>query len=361
MYKLTRIFQIILMFVAIWFVYWGHIDPMFFNEAILIDTFSNNITSVIVYSVAILAAILIELREKVQVQSNKNINSDHSDSQLNETYPIQKDNMSSKNIPLNTRRIPSKIIGIFVIFGGALILAASIIGASSPLAFIGLSLTFWGILLLFVSPIKFVNSSVLVANSLSQYATIDRIVEEFDYISKPIYLPSYSKDAYLSEYMGKLNESVIFLSANDDVSFPHFEVMAKHFVTKNPEGVCISSPGFGLLRLFEEEAKFDFASIDLDDLSDILSELITVKFELANGFEMQLDNDVLHVKIVNSIYKDLYSESNKLKSIYFIGCPLASSVASAAAKTIGKVLKSSSSKISRDLKTFEVWYKIIEG
>jgi len=258
--------------------------------------------------------------------------------------------------------MPSSKIGIGLLVIGAVLLLASTIASLTTLAFVGLCLTFWVVLFLFARPTKFVRSTMLDATALSFYTTIDRIVDDLNYNGKATYVPSYPKEAYLPDYLKGLKEMVVFISAKDITTMPTLEEMAKkQFLVKNPKGVCITPPGSGLVSLFEKELRVDFTKIDLEDLYDSLPTVIVKNLELANSFEMESENELIRVKITDSVYKDLYSKERKLKSVHSVGCPLTSAVACAIAKTTRKLVNIAKSNISPDLKTVEVWYQTVEG
>ena len=276
---------------------------------------------------------------------------------------LESENKALTQELLKYRRLPSRKIGFTLLIIGALVLVASFVATTSTvLAFIGLGLTFWGALFLFAKPIKFVRSTLLDSTALSSYTTIDRIIDDLNYTGKPIYIPPYPKEAYLPEYLKGLKEMVVFISAEDITTMPSIEEMAKRqFLVKNPEGICITSPGSGLASLFEKELRADFTKIDLDGLYNSLPTVIVNNLELASNFEIDAEKELIHVKITDSVYKDLYSIEHKLKSIHSVGCPLTSAVACALAKTTGKLVTITKSNISPDLKTIEVWYQTVEG
>lgn len=275
---------------------------------------------------------------------------------------LQSENEALKQELLRYRRLPSNKIAFTLLIIGVLVLVASFIATSIVLAFIGLGLTFWGALFLFAKPIKFVRGTMLDATAISSYTTIDRIIEDINYTGKPLYIPPYPKEAYLPEHLRGLKEMVVFISAKNTTNIPTIEEMAKkQFLVKNPKGICITPPGSGLVTLFEKELRADFTKIDLDGLYNSLPTVIMNNLELASNFEIEAEKELIHVKITDSIYKDLYSKEQKLKSVHSIGCPLTSAVACALAKTTGKLINITKSNISPDLKTVEVWYQTVEG
>ena len=275
---------------------------------------------------------------------------------------LQKENEILKRDILKSKRTPSGKIGFILLAIGALTLVGSVVNTSTVLAFIGLGLTFWGALFLFARPIKFVRGSLLDSTAISSYTTIDRIVQDLNYKGKPIYIPPYPKGAYLPEYLKGLKEMIVFIPAEDVVAMPTIEEMAKkQFLLKNPKGICIAPPGYGLVSLFERELKTEFTQINLDELYDALPTIIVNNLELAKEFEINSEKDLIHIKIIDSVYQDSYSREQGFKSIHSVGCPLTSAIACALAKTTGKLVAIVKDMISPDSKTIEVWYQTLEA
>jgi len=275
---------------------------------------------------------------------------------------LQKENEILKREALKSERKPSGKIGFVLLIIGTLALVGSFVNTSTILAFIGLGLTFWGALFLFVRPIKFVRHSLLDSTAISSYKTIDRMILDLNYKGKPIYIPPYPKEAYLPEYLKGLKEMIVFIPSEDVVAMPTIEEMARQqFLLKNPKGICIAPPGDGLVNLFERELKTEFTQINLDELYNVLPKVIVNNLELAKELEINPEKDVIHVKTVNSVYSDLYASDQNLKSIHSIGCPITSAIACALAKTTGKLVVIVKDMVSPDSKTIEVWYQTLEA
>lgn len=254
-----------------------------------------------------------------------------------------------------------KITVLFLILG-VLSLVFSIYAGAQILAFIGLGLTFWGALFLFLRPVDFVEGSLLYNAATSEYLTIERIINESNYKGKGYYIPPYPKDVYLPEYLKGLKESVVFISAEKDNTMPAIEEMARgKFISTNPKGVLLTPPGSGILTQIEEKSKVDFTKIELNDLAEVLPRLILQDLNLAKEMAMELNGDQAHLKIVDSLYKNLYSARSNLKSIDLLGCPIASAVACALAKTSGRTVAIQKQQVSPDGLAIDVWYRIVQG
>lgn len=260
------------------------------------------------------------------------------------------------------RRIPSQKIGIAFMVPGVLSLIFSILNDIQILAFIGLGLTFWGALFIFVRPIRYVRSSLLDSTAISAYSTIDRIVKDLKYKGKSYYIPPYPREVYLPEHLKGLKDMIVFISADNSSGMPSIEEMAESkFLLENPKGICWIPPGLGLLTQFEKELRTDITKLQLNELCETIPQLILENFQLAKEIEMKPEKNQVYLKIFDSIYKGLYSGEENLESVHFLGCPLVSAIAGAIAKTTGKIVTIHQDRISPDGQTIEVWYHFLEG
>lgn len=255
----------------------------------------------------------------------------------------------------------SKISVLFLI-SGILSFVFSVYSASQMLALIGLGLTFWGALFLLLKPRKFVESSLLYSASVSEYLTIDRIIDEFNYKGRGYYIPPYPKDVYLPEYLKGLKASVVFISGKNNSEMPSIEEIAKgNFMSKSQKGVLVVPPGSGILTQIEEKMNMDFTKMSLDELCEVLPTILLQDFNLAKEIEMKPDGDNIHLKMLDSLYKNLYSARNALKSVSLIGCPITSAVACALAKNSGRNVTIQKQQVSPDGSAVQVWYRVEQG
>lgn len=276
--------------------------------------------------------------------------------------PTEREQPEEGNMKLRQAlRIQPIRISIVFLVPGILSLAFSIISNSQVLAFIGLGLTFWGALLLFVRPLRYVEGSLLNSTSISTYITIDRVVKDLKAKGKGHYIPPYPEQTYIPEHLKGLKDMVAFISTDNDSVDPSIEEIAKgKFLLENPKGICLSPPGVGLITRFEKQLKTDITKLELAELCESLSHLIIEDFQLAKEIEMKPDEESVYLKVIDSVYKQLYAEK-KLKSVRLLGCPLVSAVACAIAKTTGKVVTIQEDRISPDVQTIEVWFRTVQG
>jgi hypothetical protein len=357
-----RFLQTVFLFIAMWSFFWAHIYEISVWNKTFVESLKSSIPNVMLYSMSILAIIVLEVFMK---RSHHFSNDSPSSKEALKT--LQKENGLLKHELTDSKKtsgksISSSAIGIVFLVAGALLLAASIMTSSVIFAFIGLGLAFWGVLFLFAGSTKFVKSTILDATVTSHYNTLERIITDLDCKGKPVYIPPYPKMVYLPQHLAGLKDLVVFISATDSTTIPSLEEMAKkHFLLKNHEGICFTPPGSELERLFEKELSVDFTKIKQEVLYENLQTVIVKNLDLASNVEIYSEEERVYVKITDSVYSDLYSKEPNLKTVRSVGCPLTSAIACALAITTGKPVTIISSKFSPDLNTIEVGYQLREG
>jgi len=251
------------------------------------------------------------------------------------------------------KRKPTGIAAYILLFLGSIALASSIVYMSSILALVGLGIAFWGILFLFVRPVRYVKSSLLDSTAVSVLMNISRVMADLGYKGKGIYLPP--------RYLKGLKEGTVFISSNKDSIIPTVQEMSKENIfLKSPEGISLTPFGLGLVNLFEEELGTNFAKVNLKYIQDNLPKLFVEGLEIAEDFEMRTQSNMVYVKMTETIYKDICSEIRKLPNICgSIGCPLCSSIACALTRSSGEPVVIEKIELSADGKTIEVYYRIL--
>lgn len=268
---------------------------------------------------------------------------------------------------------PTRLVSWFLLALGLIALALSIIYASSILAFIGLGLTFWGALTLYIASEKYVKQTLLDSTITSSLANLNQILTELKYQGKAIYLPP--------KYLKDFETSKVYISKNKNTKLPTPEEIQQQdkIFLKNPEAALIIPPGFSLSKLFEKTLGTTFTKVDSEYIQQNLPKLFIEDLEIAEDLEIriephkvarkiadsasvtQLKNDIIHVKITNSIYKDMCEEARKLPhTCGTIGCPLCSAIACALTKATGKPIIIEKIQSSEDDKIIEANYRVLE-
>lgn len=252
-------------------------------------------------------------------------------------------------------RRPSGKVGYMLLLSGALCIISSILYSSLILAFIGLGLTFWGALLLYIAPTRFVRGVLLGSTATSSLVSISRIISDLNYEGKGIYLPP----RHLREVKGG---TVFIPSKNELVIPPVGETTGEKVFLKNPNGMCLAPPGLSLVNLYEDELGTDFAKVDLNYLRMNLPKLFIEGLEIAEDLEISVEGVRIHVRITGSIYTESCREiRNTSPNICTsLGCPLCSSITCALARTTGKPVMIEETRQSEDGKTIEAYYRIVK-
>jgi len=251
------------------------------------------------------------------------------------------------------KRKPSGVAGLILLCLGVTALASSMVYVSSILALIGLGLIFWGVLFTFVRPVRYVKSSLLDSTAISTVWNVSRLIADLGYSGKGIYLPP--------RYLEGLKEGTVFISSKKEHTIPTIEEATEEKVfLKNPEGICLTPSGLGLANLFEEELGTSFAKVNLEYLQDNLPKLFIEGLEIAEDLEMRTHGNMVHVKMTETIYKDICNEIRKLPNVCSsFSCPLCSSIACALARSTGEPVVIEKIKPSTDGKVIEAHYQIL--
>jgi len=235
---------------------------------------------------------------------------------------------------------------------GVIALISSIAFTSYILVLVGLGLTFWGTLFLFIKPVTYVKSSLVDSSIVPSLKILDSILTQLNHQGDAVYLPPKSLE--------DTKEGAIFIGVKKDSVMPAMEGVPQGKFDVNPQGIYLIPPGQGLVNLFEEELGTNFFKTDLYFLQSVLPRLFTEDLELAKDFDMEINGDKVHVKIKASVYSDVCSEASKLANICSrIGCPLCSAIAYALAKTSGKAVKIEKNEFHED-DTIDTWYRLID-
>jgi hypothetical protein len=252
------------------------------------------------------------------------------------------------------RRRPSGIVGYVLLILGVVALISSVSFSSLVSAFIGLGLTFWGALLLYIRPTSYVKASLLDPSILSNLIAINQIIADLNYRGRGIYLPP--------RYLKELKSGTVYIPAENTQTIPPAKEVAQEGVfLKNPNGMCLTPSGLGLANLYERELGTDFARADLYYLQNNLPKLFREGLEIAEDLEINPQNDLIHVKITGSVYQDLCRETRKLPNVCnSFGCPLCSSIAIALTRATGKPIIIEKNEASPDGKTIEAYYRTLK-
>lgn len=221
---------------------------------------------------------------------------------------------------------------------GFLLLGYSLLFGVQIAAFIGLGLAFWGALFALARRGKYVESGLLDVSSKSTYSTADRMIDDFKLGGQAYYLPAYAQDINLMQYHNKLKEPVVFVSELSGEKPSIEELTAGKFLGEKSRGVFLVSPGSGIMMQIEKQLRLDFSKLDINDLTGVLPKYLTEYLNLAKSVDLIVSGESVGLRASGVLYETLYRSDPPLKSLNILGCPVVSTVASALAKSSGKIV-----------------------
>jgi hypothetical protein len=257
-------------------------------------------------------------------------------------------------------KLDSFLIAIIFLVSGITFFNVSVFLDSQIIAFIGLGLTFWGALFLLIPPPKHVEASFLITSSLSNYMTIDRMLNYLVPKNEAYNIPPCPKDVELPEHLEGLKEAVTFIPGELTSGMAEIEDIARSkFLIEKPKGLLITSPGIGILERIEQKHSIDFSTVPLSKLGEMLPDYLG-DLLLTKEVEMTTNENKIILQIRNSLYRDLYSQKYNLKSINLLGCPLVNAAACAIAKSTGKPTMIQEIKTTPNGKTTTATFKTVD-
>ena len=263
---------------------------------------------------------------------------------------------------------------------GLTALALAIIYSSPVPAFIGLGLTFWGIILTYIKTEDYVKKPIMDATATSLLTTLNQTLQELDYKGKAIYLPpKYLNDpAAAKAYIPKSRTGKL-PSPEQTQELENCPLPRNPYPPRNPYGILITPPGADLTKLFEQTLGTSFARTSLENLQRNLPKLLIEDLEIATDIDIQLVQskttteigqnlklidigyDKILTKITSPANEAISKQVQELPHIYAsIGCPLTSAVACAIAKATGKPTIIETQKTSNDNQTIETEYRLLK-
>jgi hypothetical protein len=260
---------------------------------------------------------------------------------------------ASIGVQISKRRHPSSsaLIGYALAGLGGLSLIVSVIFTSTVLAFIGLGLTFWGALLLFIRPRYYVRTDLMDSTALSSLRTIDRVITGLGYNEKGIYIP-----------VGNPEKTVVFVSSQPLKGIPKAAQVENQTFVKDPEGITIVPPGMALANLFEKELGVKFDEWSLEKMTERLPKLLIEDLEMVQDCTIKIDGDRVSFRFVESVFSefcDLLKGSTKVCSS--LGCPMCSAMACILAQVTHRPVKFDEDKYTVDGTAIESSYSLLTG
>jgi len=251
---------------------------------------------------------------------------------------------------MSRQRHTTILVGYFLLGVGVVTLAASIFFSSAIAAYVGLGLTFWGLLAFFIQPNKYVKSDLMNATAISSLRTIDKMMVGMGYREKGVYVRA-----------GDSDKAVVFVPSEPFSMIPDVsDVEDKIFLSK-PEGLLVPPPGLALAALIQKKLGFNLKNCGVETLVAALPKVLVEDLEIVKDVEIEVRGESVRFKLYESIYSDFCSEVRDTSRRCGLGCPMCSALASILAIATGKPVLYEEDKMSEDHKLTESIYQLLSG
>jgi hypothetical protein len=241
------------------------------------------------------------------------------------------------------------MIGYILLGLGLTALAVSIVFVSTILAFIGLGLVFWGVLIFFIQPNKYVRSDLLDATARSSLKTIDKMMVGMGYREKGVYLPAQGSD-----------KAVVFIPSEPFSKIPQTVSLGEDTFLKDPAGLLVLPPGLALLSLIERKLGFDLKNCGVEALVRTLPKVLVEDLEIAREVDIDVKGETVNVKLYDSIYADFCKDLRDTSRRCGLGCPMCSALACILAVATGKPVLFDEDKATPDKRISESSYQVLD-
>jgi len=244
-------------------------------------------------------------------------------------------------------RPASQLAGYLLLGIGLVVLTASVLFASTILTFIGLGLAFWGVMAFFVQPQKYVRSDLMNATAQSSLKTIDSMMVGMGYREKGVYIPTE-------------NESVlVFIPSEPFSMLPESSAIEGKSFLKDPQGMLVIPPGLALASLIEKKLGFRLKNCGVETVISTLPKVLVEDLEIVRDVEIEVKDDRIGFKLVDSIYADFCREMRDTSRRCGLGCPMCSALACILAVASGKPVLFDEDELSEDKRTTYSSYELL--
>jgi hypothetical protein len=249
------------------------------------------------------------------------------------------------------KRKPEGRIGYLLLLLGLILIALAVVYSHNVSAFIGIALTFWGALLIYIRPTQFIRKDILDSTIIEQLKYINKLLDELNYTGTPTYISPGT--------LSGLRTATIYITESAPSTTPTDEELSNEDIfLQNPQIIKITPPGLGLSRLLEDELKTNFSTVNLEYLQNNIEKAIVEGLEIAEAFEMEVSEPTVQVKLKNTIFDTIIKELNETENQRLIGDPLSSAIACVLARSTRRPITIEKIEKQPKQKTTQITFKI---
>jgi hypothetical protein len=331
-YFVIRLLQLLFLAIFIWFFGWTPVYEVVVLNKTVLNSIYDNFGSFLAWFVSLLAIpylqILFVFRSRVTPR---------------------------KRTWLGTQSRINRAIAYGLLILGLAFLPASALFSSHVQALVGLGLTFWGALLLYIAQPEHVPLELLDAVASSTLVNVEKVLASFGSEGKGVYLPP--------KYLKDLESGLVFIPSRTESRLPQpEEINEEKLYVENPTGIFLSPPGLALSKFFEKKLGTTFTKTDLNYIKDEFPKLFIEDIEIAQDVDVKTEGNMVTFAITNHVFRDICEKTRKLQRTHeSIGCVLTSAIACALAKATGKLVTIEKEEQSQDGKVTRIQYRMVEG
>ncbi len=250
------------------------------------------------------------------------------------------------------KRKPEGKIGYILLTLGFTLTALAVYYSHNVSAFIGIALTFWGALLLYIRPTRFIRKEILDTTITEPLDSYHKLIEELGYEGTPQHISPST--------LWGLRNTVIYIPKSNQTQTPTDEQLSTNeTLIENPQAIKITPPGQYLSGLIEDKLKTNFSRVDIEYLQYNLEKAIVEDLEIAEAFQMEHMESTVHTEIKGAIFYEAIREQIESKKLQQTGDPLNSAIACILARSTRKPVIIENIQIDPKEKTIKTDYKIL--
>jgi hypothetical protein len=225
---------------------------------------------------------------------------------------------------LKLKRRPRGAIAYLLLILGLVFLSLSLVHVHQVASFIGVGLIFWGALLLYVRPVKFMRKVILDSSLIDLYVGFLRVLGAQKLGGAAMHYSPGTFEGY--------RKVVLFIPKENVVLFPPDDKLGgDQLFFDDPPGICFSPPGLNLYSLFGRELATNLGSYTFDTLHNNLERVLVNDLEIVKSFEMELEANRVLVRVSETIYEEILKIIVNDQGNTIIGDPLFSGISCALA------------------------------
>jgi len=257
-------------------------------------------------------------------------------------------NRQDIQIPIARRRRTPEKVGYLMLGIGLAALAISVALTSTILTFIGLGLTFWGMLVFFIRPQSYVKSDLMSATAISSMKSVDEMMLGMGYRERGVYIPAES------------GKAVVFVPSEPFSRIPQNTTVDGKLFLSDPNGLIVVPPGLALSNLIQKKLGFDLKNCGVETLIHRLPKVLVEDLEIVRDVEIKVEGNSVKFRLIDSIYADFCREVRGSSRRCGLGCPMCSALACILAVATGKPVLFEEDKDAGDGHTTLSEYRLLD-